>query len=439
MRTTLLAAFALLAFGASDGAASVADTSRAVPGFDRTTAEDLGPLQPPALVQAGASYQSGDRRQEQYGRYDQDYRPGVRVWMDGNRDVYRIGDRSRVLVRTDRDAYVAVLHIDTDGNVEVLFPSQPGDDGYLRGGRAYSVRPRGSQYVSMRGGYGIGYIFAVASNEPLDERVIRDLHYRRVGSWDPNYNVYGDPFRAMERYERMLVGDWGYGEHDSDYYTYHVGRRYTHPRYACYDSYGSWYSSRSVYYDSCDRVRVLLVQVPYYYDTRYYRGDRRVYYARGNGYYGNGYYGNGYYDDRYRRTQPTHGYKERTDVRDDSRGYSRRPAPPARGAGSYTQREGEPEQQQEPRVVRPERQRPTFERRSPDSSPPSESRRPEPRSEPRTETRREPPPERRTETRREPPPERRTETRREAPPARQPSSDNSSSRPSAPRVRPPTE
>ena len=420
MRTTLLAAFALLAFGASEGAASVADTSRSAPGFYRTTAEDLGPLQPPALMQAGASFQSGDRRQDQYGRRDQ-YQPGVRVWMDGNRDIYRIGDRSRVLVRTDRDAYVAVLHIDTDGNVEVLFPSQPGDDGYLRGGRAYSLRPRGSQYISLRGGYGIGYVFAVASSEPLDDRVLRDLHYRRVGSWDPDYNVYGDPFRAMDRYERMLVGGWGYGEHDSDYYTYHVGRRYTHPRYACYDSYGSWYSSRSVYYDSCDRVRVLLVQVPYYYDTRYYRGNRRVYYARG----GSGYYGNGYYDDRYRRTQPTHGYKERTDVRDESRGYSRRPAPPAsRGAGSYTaEREGEPQQQQEPRVVRPERQRPTFERRSPEPSSSGESRRPEPR----------------TETRREAPPERRTETRREAPPAREPSGDNAPSRPSAPRVRPPTE
>lgn len=417
MRTTLLAAFTLLAFGATEGAASVADTSRAVPGFERTTAEDLGPLQPPALAQAAASIHVGDRRQDQYGRYDQYYQPGVRVWMDGERDIYRIGDRSRVLVRTDRDAYVAVLHIDTDGNVEVLFPSSPGDEGYLRGGRAYSVRPRGSQYVSMRGGYGIGYVFAVASNEPLDNRVLRDLHYRRAGSWDPNYNVYGDPFRAMERYERMLVGDWGWGEHDSDYYTYHVGRRYTHPRYACYDSYGSWYGSRSVYYDSCDRVRVLLVQVPYYYDTRYYRGDRRVYYARGNGYYGNG-----YYDDRYRRTQPTHGYKERTDVREESRGYSRRPAPPAsRGAGTYTtQREGEPPQQQEPRVVRPERQRPTFERRSPE---PSESRRPEPR----------------TETRREAPPERRSEPRRESPPPRQPSSDNAPSERAAPRVRPPTE
>ncbi|MBD0320175.1 MAG: hypothetical protein ICV87_07575, partial [Gemmatimonadetes bacterium] len=47
MRTTLLAAIALLAFGASEGAASVADTSRAVPGAgpDRAPAEELGSFQ----------------------------------------------------------------------------------------------------------------------------------------------------------------------------------------------------------------------------------------------------------------------------------------------------------------------------------------------------------------------------------------------------------
>ena len=441
MRTTLLAAIALLAFGASEGAASVADTSRAVPGAgpDRAPAEEFGSFQqqPAAGYQAGVSLRADNaRRQDGYGRYQDgygrdQYRPGVRVWMDGDRDVYRVGDRSRVYVRTDRDAYVTVLHIDTNGDVEVLFPTSPSDDGYLRGGRTFSVRQRGSSYMYVRGGYGIGYVFAVASSEPQDGRVLRDLYYRRAGSWDSDYSVYGDPFRAMDRYERMLVGDYGYGEHDSDYYSYHVGRRYTHPRYACYDSYGSWYTSRGHYYDSCDRVRVLLVQVPYYYDTRYYRGDRRVYYTSGRGYYD---------DDRYgRRTQPTHGYKERTDVRGgDTRGYSRRPAPPAsRGSGSYTvQRDDEPPQQQEPRVVRPERQRPTFERREPS---PSSERRPEPR----TETRREAPPERRpeprTETRREAPPERRSEPRREAPPAREPSSESSPSQRSAPRVRPPTE
>ena len=422
MRTTLLAAIALLAFGASEGAASVADTSRAVSGPDRASAEELGTFQQPmAAMQGSVSFRSGDTRyQDGYDRRGQYGRLGVRVWMDGDRDVYRVGDRSRVYVRTDRDAYVTVLHIDTNGDVEVLFPTSPSDDGYLRGGRAYSVRQRGSQYMYVRGGYGIGYVFAVASSEPQDGRVLRDLYYRRAGSWDSEYSVYGDPFRAMDRYERMLVGDYGYGEHDSDYYSYHVGRRYTHPRYACYDSYGSWYTSRGHYYDSCDRVRVLLVQVPYYYDTRYYRGDRRVYYTRGNG----------YYDDRYRRTQPSHGYKERTDVRGEgglSRGSSaRRPAPPAsRGSGSYTAERDEPQQQQEPRVKRPERQRPTFERRPPEASG-EERRRAEPSREPRSA-----------------PPARREEPRREAPPReerREPSSRESApSERSAPRVRPPGE
>lgn len=430
MRTTLLAAIALLAFGASEGAASVADTSRAVPGAgpDRAPAEEFGSFQqqPTAGYQAGVSLRSDDaRRQDGYGRYQDgygrdQYRPGVRVWMDGDRDVYRVGDRSRVYVRTDRDAFVTVLHIDTNGDVEVLFPTSPSDDGYLRGGRTFSVRQRGSSYLNVRGGYGIGYVFAVASSEPQDGRVLRDLYYRRAGSWDSDYNVYGDPFRAMDRFERMLVGDYGYGEHDSDYYSYHVGRRYTYPRYACYDSYGSWYSSRGHYYDSCDRVRVLLVQVPYYYDTRYYRGDRRVYYTRGGG----------YYDDRYRRTQPTHGYKERTDVRNEgglSRGgsSSRRPAPPAaRPAGSYTAERDEPQQQQEPRVRRPERQRPTFERRPPEPSG-EERRRAEPSREPRSA-----------------PPARREEPRREAPreERREPSSRESApSERSVPRVRPPGE
>jgi hypothetical protein len=429
MRTTLLAAITLLAFGSTEAAATAADTSRAAPGPDRAAAPAEYPV--PSLnqgtrveMQLGGSTRYGDRYQERYDdRYQDQYgRLGVRVWMDGERDLYRVGDRSRVFVRTERDAYVAVLHIDTNGDVEVLFPTSPSDDGYLRAGRAYSVRPRGSDYLSVRGGYGIGYVLAVASDEPLDSRVLRDLWYRRAGNWDAEYNVYGDPFRAMDRFERMLVRDWGYSEHESSYYSYHVGRRYTHPRYACYDSYGPWYSSRNSYYDSCDRVRVLLVQAPYYYDTRYYRGDRRVYYARGNGYYN---------DDRYGRAQPTHGYKERTGGRDDvppARGLARRGAPPvSRGTGTTTPVSRDGDAQQEPRVTRPERQRPTFERR-PTESPSSREERPRVER-PRAEPRRESPPVRREEPRSEP--------RREAPAARAPRESAPSERPS--RVRSPSE
>ncbi|HYW09018.1 MAG TPA: DUF4384 domain-containing protein [Longimicrobium sp.] len=424
MRTTLLASLAMLALGASTGAAAVTDTVRA---------------EPFAAVGFNEPRQTLESRDDDFGRESSQYdRVRVSVWMDERRDLFSVGQRSRVLVRADRDSYMAVLHIDTNGDVDVLFPSYS-DDGFVRGGRVYPVHERGSQYVTVRGGYGIGYIFAVASEEPLDLRRLRDVGYGRSVQWSRERNVYGDPFAAMERLERLLVPDWDYGEFGSDYYSYHVGRRYSHPRYACYDSYGSWYSSRAPYYDTCDRVRGLLVHVPYYYDTRHYRGDRRVVYTRNNGYY-----------DRapVQRRGATHGYKERTDVREPSTrraGYERRPEPSgntpvAREEGG---RQTEP-QQQEPRSnARPERSRPTFQRRPAEAEPArrEEPRREEPR---REEPRREEP--RREEPRREEP--RRAEPRREeprsAPPRREETREPSSTRSAppertSPRARPPRE
>ena len=439
MRTPIFAALALLAFG-STGAAATADTTRVLPETELVS-EDPGASSPQGqtIAMRGSRDRAPSRQELSYerrpdgerARYQDRYgRFGVRVWLDNDRDVFRVGDRSRVALRVDRDAYVTVLHIDTNGDVELLFPSTHGDDGYLRGGRSYGLRTRGDQYLNVRGGYGIGYVFAIASDEPMDPRALRELSYRRAGRWDSRYSVYGDPFEAMERLERTLVS--GYGDYETDYYSYHVGRRYTHPRYACYNGYGSWYHSRAASWDSCDRVRVVLVRVPYYYDTRYYRGDRRVVYR-------------GYdrrYDDRYgrRAPEPEHGYKERTDVRAEApRGtsYSRRPAPPAREPGydgTYTtgreydrdepRQEGRGRQEQEGRATRPERERPTFQRRAPEASPPSreEGRRAEPRSEPRETAQ-----------------PRREEPRRESPPARESSKESSPrERPSA-RVAPPRE
>jgi len=442
MRTTLLASLAMLALGASTGAAAVTDTVRAEP--------------------LGSRFEESRQSIESLGFHESSQYDRVRVsvWMDEQRDLFRVGQRSRVSVRTDRDAYLAVLHIDTNGDVDVLFPAYS-DDGYVRGGRVYPVYERGSQYLTVRGGYGIGYVFAVASEEPLDLRRLRDAGYGRSVQWSRERNVYGDPFLAMERLERLLVPDWDYGEFGSDYYSYHVGRRYSHPRYACYDGYGSWYSSRAPYYDTCDRVRGLLVHVPYYYDTRYYRGDRRVVYTRANGYYDRAPL------QRRGAWQPTHGYKERTDVRESGSrraGYERRPEPS--GSAPVTRDEGSrwsDGQQQEPRTnTRPERRRPTFQRRPAEAEPArreeprreeprreeprreeprrEEPRREEPRREPRREeTRREEPrsaPPRREETRREE--TRREETRREE--NREPSSTRSApAERTSPRARPPRE
>jgi hypothetical protein len=227
---------------------------------------------------------------------------GVRVWMD--RDLFGLGDRNRVRVRTDHDTYLAVFHIDTNGDVDIIFPRSYNDDGWVQGGRTLNLGSRGGwDYLNVRGGYGMGYVMAVALDEPLELWRVRDMYDAHPASWDRGRSVYGDPFYAMDEIVRAVVPEQAYGYEAVDYYTYHVGRRrYTYPRYACYDGFGDWY--HDTYYDyygrgSCDRVRLLLVHRPYYYDTYRWRGSRRVYYDR-------------YYFPT-TRTRPLHGYKERTD------------------------------------------------------------------------------------------------------------------------------
>ncbi|HEU0016099.1 MAG TPA: DUF4384 domain-containing protein [Longimicrobium sp.] len=254
-------------------------------------------------------------------------RGGVQVWLDDHRSVFRSGERMRVRVRADRDAYVAVFHIDTNGDVDVLYPRSYDDEGWVPRGRTLSLGSRGwGDYLRVRGGPGMGYVFAVALDEPLEMWRVRDLYRSRFAGWDGNRTVFGDPFYAMDELVRAVVPEGAYGYESTDYYTYHVGRRYSYPRYACYDGYGDWYHSRVDYYHGggCSRVRILLGRRPHYYDTYYYRGPRRVYYEP--------------YYRQARVSRPLHGYKERTSSQAPParRSYERRPEPGAPGTREAT-------------------------------------------------------------------------------------------------------
>ena len=252
----------------------------------------------------------------------------VQVWMDGNRDLYRPGERMHVRVRSDQDGYLAVFHIDTNGDVDIIYPRSENEEGWIEGGRTLNLGSRGGyDYVRSRGGYGLGYVMAVTLDEPLELWRVRELYGVRTAGWDGNRSIFGDPFYAMDELVRAIVPEGAYGYESVDYATYHVGqRRYRYPRYACYDGYGDWYNYRGVYWDDCDRVRILLVSYPWYYDTHRWRGPRRVYYER--------------YYYRTASTRPLHRYKERTDsyAPPARGGYSQRPAPASRptgGSGGY--------------------------------------------------------------------------------------------------------
>ncbi|WP_420125218.1 DUF4384 domain-containing protein [Longimicrobium sp.] len=269
---------------------------------------------------------------------------GVRVWVDNHRDFFRSSDRLRVRVRSEHDGYLAVFHIDTNGDVDILYPRSEHDDGWVERGRTLTLGSRGRyDHLNVRGGHGVGYVMAVALEEPLELWRVRDLYRPRFAGWDADRSIYGDPFYAMDEIVRAVVPETSYGYESVDYYTYHIGRRYEYPRYACYDGYGDWYSDYSYSYygrSRCDRVRVILINRPWYYDTYRWRGSRRVYY------------------DRYYRTaarnRPLHGYKERTESY----------APPARSTAQRrpgSSSAGTPAARGGVSSARPESTRPTRE------------------------------------------------------------------------------
>jgi hypothetical protein len=205
--------------------------------------------------------------------------PRIQVWAEDRQDLYRSGEPMEIFFETSADAYVAVFWIDTRGDVVLLFPGDPRDEGYVRGRRPYAVHPG-----SYHGGWtvgdvpGIGYFFAVASYEPLDHRALaRDYAYGdRLR--DPRWSIVGDPFYEMDRITEVLLGDPYYARYSTDVYSYHVGGRHAFPRYACYEPQlrpapGDYGDS----YRDCDWLRESLRVRPGYYDTRRYRGERDLF------------------------------------------------------------------------------------------------------------------------------------------------------------------
>jgi len=205
------------------------------------------------------------------------YRPRVEVWTDRGDDPYHSGDGARVHFRADRDAYITILRVDTDGRVRVLFPREPWEDNFARGGREYEVQGRSDQDAFYVDDYpGVGYVFGIAAADPfVYDRLESDEHwdYRTIADG----RVRGDPYVALTDLAQRIVPD-GYGDWDYDIVPYYVQQHYDYPRFLCYDchsyvSYPYW----SPYDYTCVRFRIVVYDDPYYYPYRYYGGTRVVF------------------------------------------------------------------------------------------------------------------------------------------------------------------
>ncbi|HEY2852701.1 MAG TPA: hypothetical protein VGJ18_07650 [Gemmatimonadaceae bacterium] len=124
------------------------------------------------------------------------------------------------------DAYVIVGHLDGAGRMKVVFPSHPGDDGFVRGDNVYHVPAffagftdeygwRYSDYyyrahstASRRDSYdaGLGYVFVIASWRPMRlDRIADADRWQTYNVSDVSY--MSDPREAIEELGSLIAGD----------------------------------------------------------------------------------------------------------------------------------------------------------------------------------------------------------------------------------------
>lgn len=156
--------------------------------------------------------------------------PGDRVRVWTNREgPFEQHSRVKTYVRTAADAYIAIMRVDTDGRLVLLFPYTPEDDAFARGGRTYQVQGRDDGYTFVADDPpGIGYLLAVASPDPLRLEIFGEggeWHLAALGA----EHLEGDPYTQLTELAAALADRYDY-----DIAPYDVEARYAYPRFACY-------------------------------------------------------------------------------------------------------------------------------------------------------------------------------------------------------------
>jgi len=166
-----------------------------------------------------------------------------------NHDQFTAGDHARVYVRTEQDGYLVVLHADAEGRVRVLFPLDPSDDDFVRGGKKLEVRDRADRDAfQIEGNEGSGTVLVAVAPDAYDfSAFTRNDHWDFRALGGPSATVKDDPLARLLDIVRQLSGD-STGRFEYDYATYVVNSRDIASRYGYGSGYG-FYPYHFGYYD----------------------------------------------------------------------------------------------------------------------------------------------------------------------------------------------
>ena len=92
---------------------------------------------------------------------------GVVAWVDQPDNTYAAGERVRLFVQTNKDAYLTVLNVAPDGATTVLFPNRFQTDSLVQANVVTEVPdPAGGARITVSGASGAELIKVVASSRP---------------------------------------------------------------------------------------------------------------------------------------------------------------------------------------------------------------------------------------------------------------------------------
>ncbi len=153
------------------------------------------------------------------------------VWTNHLDGDFHVGDNVVINYRTNRDAFVAIYSIDTRGRVNLLFPTEPGQDGFVRGGVTnYLPGPNDDYDLVVSGPEGVENIQIIASRErfPIPEWYpVSGL----ICDWDDRHEFldhlngryfvrYGGQSFAFDR-TALYVNEWEPTYYRPVYYPYY--------------------------------------------------------------------------------------------------------------------------------------------------------------------------------------------------------------------------
>ena len=176
--------------------------------------------------------------------------PAIRVRLSD--DFFFRGEQVKVRFKADHDGYLVVFRMDGEGRIRPLFPLNPEDSSFVRGGREFEVRGRGDRDAfTADESEGTGYILAALSDVPFDLS-----GFTRGSHWDLRALADRAPADDPELSLLDLVDSLSTGKYDYDVARYTVGgTREAHvyrtrpwfgpPRY-----YDPWYHGYDPFYGS---------------------------------------------------------------------------------------------------------------------------------------------------------------------------------------------